>query len=200
MTAVFLGGHPAIDFLNTSFAPAGALTEVIGDGESFLSWLVDAQLLSAEQAKQVRRVVGRSSLDDAAHEARALRDWAVGWIDRWSKHPRASYAPELAHLNRVLQRARAHDEVVATKAGFTTQRHIRIDSAHDLLVLPAQALAALVTSEDASLVKHCAGEQCTLRFVDRTRAHSRMFCSAQACGNRAKVEAFRERQRAKARS
>jgi predicted RNA-binding Zn ribbon-like protein len=52
-----------------------------------------------------------------------------------------------------------------------------------------------VARENASLVKQCAGPGCTLWFLDRTKAHARRFCSAAACGNRAKVAAFRERQR-----
>ena len=46
-----------------------------------------------------------------------------------------------------------------------------------------------------ALIKRCAGTDCSLWFVDRTKAHGRMFCSAAACGNRAKVAAFRQRQR-----
>jgi predicted RNA-binding Zn ribbon-like protein len=53
----------------------------------------------------------------------------------------------------------------------------------------------LITQEDASLLKSCSGSGCTLWFLDRTKAHRRLFCSATACGNRAKVAAFRQRQR-----
>jgi predicted RNA-binding Zn ribbon-like protein len=57
----------------------------------------------------------------------------------------------------------------------------------------ALELARLVTHEDPALVKACAGAECTLWFLDRTKAHRRTFCSATACGNRAKVAAFRRR-------
>ena len=40
-----------------------------------------------------------------------------------------------------------------------------------------------------------AGGDCSLWFLDRTKAHTRLLCSAAACGNRAKVSAFRKRQR-----
>jgi predicted RNA-binding Zn ribbon-like protein len=45
------------------------------------------------------------------------------------------------------------------------------------------------------VLKWGAGAGCTLWFVDRTKAHRRIFCSATTCGNRAKVAAFRQRQR-----
>ena len=64
-------------------------------------------------------------------------------------------------------------------------------------VLPAsQVLRSVVpgyVQEDPALLKACAGADCTLWFMDRTKAHRRMFCSATACGNRAKVAAFRRR-------
>jgi predicted RNA-binding Zn ribbon-like protein len=56
-------------------------------------------------------------------------------------------------------------------------------------------IASLVATEPPALVKRCAGPGCILWFVDRTKAHRRVFCSATVCGNRAKVAAFRERQR-----
>jgi predicted RNA-binding Zn ribbon-like protein len=56
-------------------------------------------------------------------------------------------------------------------------------------------IAALITKEQPSLVKDCAGSTCTLWFLDQSKAHRRLFCSPSACGNRAKVAAFRDRQR-----
>jgi len=73
-----------------------------------------------------------------------------------------------------------------------------MDSADELIVLVATQVAFLIATEQPELVKHCAGTGCTLWFLDRTKAHGRLFCSAAVCGNRAKVAAFRERQRGSA--
>jgi predicted RNA-binding Zn ribbon-like protein len=195
MEPLFLAGHPALDFLNTAFTPGGHTVDVIADGEALARWLVAAGLLTREQMKSVRRKIGAAGLDKAAGEARALRAWATPWIDRWRRHPHADHSSELARLNRLLQRTRSWPQLDAT---FALREEVRLDDARDLVVLLARSVAALLASEDPRLVKRCAGHDCSLRFVDRTRAHSRVFCSAQSCGNRAKVEAFRERQRAKA--
>ena len=64
-----------------------------------------------------------------------------------------------------------------------------------ILALIASHVATLITHESPDLLKTCTGPDCTLWFIDRTKAHRRMFCSAAGCGNRAKVAAFRERQR-----
>jgi predicted RNA-binding Zn ribbon-like protein len=86
--------------------------------------------------------------------------------------------------------------VVAGDTGWQLVERCRLDSADQLLGLVALQVARLITEEAPALIKPCAGPDCTLWFRDRTKAHRRLFCSAAACGNRAKVAAFRERQRA----
>ena len=43
-------------------------------------------------------------------------------------------------------------------------------------------------------LKVCPASDCKWAFYDRSRNHSRTWCSMESCGNRAKVRAFRERQ------
>jgi predicted RNA-binding Zn ribbon-like protein len=45
-------------------------------------------------------------------------------------------------------------------------------------------------------LKACRREGCRWAFYDTAKNHSRAWCSMQSCGNRAKVQAFRDRQRA----
>jgi predicted RNA-binding Zn ribbon-like protein len=195
MEPLFLGSHPAMDFLNTRPSPRGAPIELIGDGGSYAAWLVKAQLLDARTASALKRRAGAAALDAAAAEARGLRDWAGDWIARWREVPGGNYEAELRRINHLLTRANIHPEVVGTTDGCRVIERWRIGSADELTALVAAQIASLVATEPPSLVKRCAGAGCTLWFVDRTKAHSRLFCSAAACGNRAKVAAFRERQR-----
>ncbi len=44
-------------------------------------------------------------------------------------------------------------------------------------------------------LKTCASEDCRAVFYDRSKNHSGRWCSMEVCGNRAKVRAWRERQR-----
>jgi predicted RNA-binding Zn ribbon-like protein len=78
--------------------------------------------------------------------------------------------------------------------------HTRVDDVSELLALLAAQVAALITMEAPELVKTCSGADCVLWFLDRTKAHRRTFCSVSACGNRAKVAAFRERAKRATRS
>jgi predicted RNA-binding Zn ribbon-like protein len=192
---LFLGAHPAADFLNTTLVQDEAPVELIGDGQAFIAWLVAAQLLDASAARKLERSFGVKALDEAAAEARKIRKWAAGWLSRWSAEPDGDYGTELRRLNELLLRAKTYREVAVSSEGLQLIKHDRIESANELIVLVAEQIALLVTTESPALLKRCAGPSCVLWFVDRTKAHRRLFCSAAICGNRAKVAAFRERQR-----
>jgi predicted RNA-binding Zn ribbon-like protein len=190
---LYLGSHPAMDFLNTAFAPDGERFEAIGDGRAFVDWLVGAGLLEAAVATRLSRRVGEEALDVAASEARKLREWARSWLTRWRAAPQRDYSDEIAALNKLLAREAYYRELVTADRTLDVVERPRIDGAPALLALVAGAIASLVSEEQAALVRSCAGSGCTLWFLDRSRAHRRAFCSASACGNRAKVAAFRAR-------
>ena len=192
---LFLGSHPAVDFLNTAFAPNGSHIETIPDGRALLAWMVGAGLLDDADATRLMRRSGSAALDAAAQEARKVREWARRWLENWRSAPDDNYDEEIAALNKLLARASWHDEVVVTEEGARIMETVHGHDPDTLLALIARQIAALITKEDASLLKSCTGSGCTLWFLDRTKAHRRLFCSATVCGNRAKVAAFRQRQR-----
>ncbi len=192
---LFLGSHPAVDFLNTAFAPNGMHIETIPDGRALLDWMVGAGLLKEADAARLMRRAGSTVLDSAAQEARKVREWARRWLERWRSAPDDDYDQEIAALNKLLARAAWHDEVVVTDEGARILANVPSNDPDALVALIARQIAALITKENASLLKSCTGSGCTLWFLDRTKAHRRVFCSATACGNRAKVAAFRQRQR-----
>jgi len=195
MKPLFLGGHPAIDFLNTAMTPDGEAVETIPDGRAFLEWLVSAELLREPEAAKLSRRFGVKGLETAAAEARKVRDWAREWLARWRARPGGDYGDEIAALNKLLARDATTHELVVTKDGLRLEERTQLESPQALISLVAMQFATLLATEDASLIRDCAGTGCTLTFIDRTKAHRRMFCSASVCGNRAKVAAFRSRQR-----
>ena len=123
-----------------------------------------------------------------------MREWARRWLERWRSAPDDDYDAEIAALNKLLARAAWHDEVVVSDDGTRVVADVHDNEPDGLVGLIARQLAALITQEDPSRLKSCSGSGCTLWFLDRTKAHRRIFCSATACGNRAKVAAFRKRQ------
>jgi len=199
MKPLFLAGQAGLDFLNTRFIPPGEQTpiELIGDGQSFVAWLLAAELLDTVSASKLKRRFGANALDEVAREARQFRHWVGEWIARWSETPDGEYDAERRRLNRLLERGHCYRELVTVGPSSKLVEHCHMNAATELLALVAFQVALLISGEAPRLVKRCAGADCVLWFVDRTKAHRRMFCSAAACGNRAKVAAFRERERGK---
>lgn len=89
----------------------------------------------------------------------------------------------------------AEELLKATDQGLKMVERWHLSSADSILALIAFHIATLITQEAPDLLKSCAGPDCTLWFIDRTKAHRRVFCSPATCGNRVKVAAFRQRQR-----
>ena len=192
MTQFFIGGQPAIDFLNTYYQGS---VETLESGRDLLTWLVGAGLIDEAESTRVMRRLGAKVLDETAAEARRVREWLREWLTRWRQAPNADYSEELAALNRLMARDAPRSEVVVTDDGLKIVEHWHLASADSIIALIASHVASLITEESPDLLKTCAGPDCTLWFVDRTKAHRRVFCSPTTCGNRAKVAAFRQRQR-----
>jgi predicted RNA-binding Zn ribbon-like protein len=49
---------------------------------------------------------------------------------------------------------------------------------------------------EAGRIRECSADNCKLVFYDESRTNNRRWCSMQRCGNRAKVRAFRAKEKA----
>ncbi|WAC94018.1 CGNR zinc finger domain-containing protein [Mycobacterium sp. Aquia_213] len=77
----------------------------------------------------------------------------------------------------------------------TTRRE---GTAPQLLASLAADLLGLLAGPDIDNVKRCDHPNCSLLYVDSSRAKNRHWCGMATCGNKVKVQAFRARQRASA--
>ena len=68
--------------------------------------------------------------------------------------------------------------------------------AGDVVGAVLAAAARLVVRGEWDRVKICPADDCRWAFYDRSRNHSRTWCSMRVCGNREKARAWRERARA----
>ena len=198
MPAMFLADAPGLDFLNSIATPVDEPVDWIGDGEGLLSWLEQAGMVPPQALAAIRARSSADELDEAATQARSLREWFRGYVRaRKGRALTASDVDELEPLNQLLARDELHGEIVANGAGsamgLSYRAARRWESAQSLLMPIAEALAKLVCEEDFTQVKACEGPTCTLLFADHTRGHARRWCSMAVCGNRAKVAAHRAR-------
>jgi predicted RNA-binding Zn ribbon-like protein len=195
----FVGDHLAIDFLNTWAAPDGVVVECLNSGADVLAWLEAAEAVDAAVLEQYRTAPA-ADLDRLVGDARALRDWWMGFVHRHegSQLPVDSLH-ELGTLNDALATDRRFHTVELAAAGsdhpFTLTAERRWQHPADLILPIADAIADMVVNGDFALVRTCASSRCTLHFYDRTKAHSRRWCDMAVCGNRAKAAAHRSRRR-----
>ncbi len=54
----------------------------------------------------------------------------------------------------------------------------------------------LLSHNDDGRIRECDADNCQLVFYDESRTNNRRWCSMQRCGNRAKVKAFRAKEKA----
>lgn len=71
----------------------------------------------------------------------------------------------------------------------------RKGGAKALLAGVAREAIELLGGPDAGRIRQCQGPVCAILFLDTSRKGDRRWCSMSACGNRAKVAAFRQREK-----
>ncbi len=199
LQAFFLGDDPAMDFLNTIATPQDSPVEFIGDGRAYVGWLVAAKLLRDAEAAQIYTTFSVQQLDDVAREARLLREWFREQLGMATLHAVApsTRSPQewLQRLNSLLVAQSAYKCLVPGSEGWTLVECQRYEQRDQLLTPVAEVISRIFIEPDLALIKRCANPECTLWFRDRSKAHSRMYCSPALCGNRAKVAAYRTRQK-----
>jgi predicted RNA-binding Zn ribbon-like protein len=196
--AIFIAGDPALDFLNSVATPVDVPVEWLDDGEGLLDWLRQAQLVPAPVLKAVRARSSPRELDEVAEQARNLREWFRGFVDKERGRPLARDSlRKLERLNRLLARDESFGQIAPAAGADGGALELRVmrrwNSPDALLLAVAEALARFVCSEDFTYIKACEGPACTLLFADRTRGRARRWCSMAICGNRAKQAAHRHR-------
>jgi predicted RNA-binding Zn ribbon-like protein len=198
--AIFIADEPALDFLNSLATPVDVPVDWLADGDGLLAWLEQARLVPAPLLDQLRSQSPAARLQEVAREARILREWFRGFVQKHRGRALTRHdLKKLAPLNRLLERDESFNQIVLASNGasgaFELRDVHRWRSPEALLLPIAQALARFVCSSSFIDVKACEGPTCTLLFADHTRGRVRRWCSMALCGNRAKQAAHRRRLR-----
>ena len=180
---VMLGDHPALNILNTVARVDGELVDSLRSDADVLRWLTRVGL-------PVETDVARFRAPSLLKIARELRETIRTLIEKRKKGTRV----DPAALNVFLAQARTHVQLVSNRDGrLHLKRQWEQRTPEQVLAPLAESAAALLTTDDFSLVRRCENEECVLWFYDRSKSHHRRWCSMTTCGNRHKVAAFRER-------
>ena len=190
-----LGGHPALDFINTVDPREGEeKVEYLRSFDDLIDWAQGAGVLKRHEAREAKREAGR----DARAAARAL--------DRTLALREAMYlifaavvarrpvpADGVDELESSYRQAMAHSHLARSAAAF----HWRVGGGLDQVRFHiARETVALLESDRLGRIKRCPGGsgECGWLFLDRSKNASRRWCSMEGCGNCAKVRRFHRRQ------
>jgi predicted RNA-binding Zn ribbon-like protein len=194
--ATFIADSLSLDFLNSIATPVDKPIDWLDSGDGLLKWLAQAKLVPADALDTLKERAMPGELDKVADQARDLREWFRGFVQKHLGRPLPPSAlRELGPLNRLLERDETFSQISRHRDGDRLELQLmrRWRSPESLLLPIGEALAKFVCEIDFATVKACEGHSCTLVFADHTRRRARRWCSMAICGNRAKQAAHRQR-------
>ncbi len=172
---IFVADAKGIDFLNSRATPVDTPVEWLGSGDDLIAWIKAADLAPADVLKDFKANAPAGELDAVAAQARSLREWFRGFVQRHKgKALKASALNELDPLNRILERDETYGQIgpgsVAGPGGsglvWTEKRRWR--SAESLLLPIAREIADVICNEDFRLIRSLRG---TRLHLDVRRSH-----------------------------
>lgn len=179
MTFVYVSGRRCLDFVGTMKHRHSSREELLTAPKLLSDWAVQAELVD----------VAVDVSDDELVTAIELREAIYRTVLARLEGRR----PHVADVDLLNKRARGPQ---LTPRLLRTGAVRREGTTSQLLASLAVDLLDLLAGTDIENVKRCAGPNCTRLYLDASRAKSRQWCGMDTCGNRAKVHAFRARQRA----
>jgi len=183
--AIFLAGHPALDFLNTRMRVDDSLVDLLRSDEDVLLWFKQAGFPTPTIDDEPKPL-------NLLRSARTLRESIRSLIESRKVGRRGD--PSL--LNKFLAAGCGYPQLVWSKPNKLRIETVRQQkSAGSIFVPVAEAAVDLLTTGDFDLVKRCEEQTCVRWFFDQTKSHRRRWCSMELCGNRHKVAAYRARRR-----
>lgn len=122
----------------------------------------------------------------------------AGWRT-WLAERRLTLDDEARSIRTALRAAVG--EPAATALPVSTEVSVELTDKGPRVVAPGvsgavlAAAARLVVLDQWDRIKICPADDCRWAFFDRSRNHSRTWCSMRVCGNREKARTWRERTR-----
>jgi predicted RNA-binding Zn ribbon-like protein len=187
----FVAGNLALDFANTVHHHSSSdPQDDLQTYEDLMDWIRQAGLHRGRRGRELkRRKPAQEKLE--LERTMKLRE-AVYAI--FSNRTRGQRVPHEAlqrlnwHFKQAMTGTTLQSEgeqfALAWEAGVPLER-VRGEI--------TRSAVSLLTSDRLDRVRQCGGERCTWLFLDTSRNGLRRWCDMQACGNRAKVRRFRQR-------
>lgn len=205
VTPALVGGHPALDLVNTVSwrLDEHRLRDNLTSPAALIAWchragLVDEQIAStlitaASIDEQDGQIALRNVLalrEQLGTVLESVRDYN-GLEDARKRHAKIVISHD---LRSVLVDTLAHSEL----AGPPMLWRLSVQQLNDLPRILTLSTLDLLQSPHLYQLRRCAGPGCGWMFLDRTRSHTRRWCSTSDCGNRDRARRHYARQRSEA--
>jgi predicted RNA-binding Zn ribbon-like protein len=188
-----LGGHPALDFVNTVDSRGERWgPDFLNTPSDLVAWARRVDLID-EDERTVLLSNAMKSPSKAQKElihAKALRE-ALHRIFLTESEESSVGEADLALLNDVVQRAQSQRKLFSV-AGRIEWRHSPAEYLDATTNRIGWVAAELLTSKgERRPIRACQGPNCGWLFLDLSRNGHRRWCSDQTCGSHARVRKFR---------
>ncbi|WP_433615730.1 CGNR zinc finger domain-containing protein [Dactylosporangium sp. CA-139114] len=196
-----VGGHTALDLVNTvepRVPGAEPEKEHLGTPEELLRWALRAGVVEPEEAPEIRLAwQGEQALAAALAIREALYTVLLVRRDELLK-ARLPYQSALEQLGTRYSAAVARAGVTLSFDAPTAAR-LRIGDVVAFAVQDRLAAIAMdvLTTENVEDLRICPLDEggCGWLFLDRSRNHTRRWCSMTDCGSRVKARRLTDRRR-----
>jgi predicted RNA-binding Zn ribbon-like protein len=187
----FVSGHAALDLVNTvaRHGEGPLRRDDLIDAPAIVRWCRQAGVLGADSAS---RLAGEAATDDDGVTVRAvvdLRETLWHTLEPLIDDPERPVLVVPEQLRVRMTDALAHSDLV----GDPLRWRLAPRQLADVPRVLALSAMDLLQSPDLRRLSHCANAACGWLFLDRTRNHSRRWCSSGNCGNRERARRFYRR-------
>jgi predicted RNA-binding Zn ribbon-like protein len=191
-----VGGHVALDFANTldfRYDPKRRV-DLLCDYDHLLEFARQSGLLTHHEAKKLVLKTSASDRGITLKRAIDLRE-AIDSLFRAVMSGKPPRRPCLQVFNQFMAKTPA-SEWLSWKQNEFVRSYADLTATPDALLRPiVDAAVGLLISPDSSKIGECGEPTCRWLFLDHSKNHSRRWCDMRVCGNRAKIQRFRARQR-----
>jgi predicted RNA-binding Zn ribbon-like protein len=189
----------AFDFLNTleleddpASARNGVLVERLTSLDTAAAWLADAHVVPDATAITG---VARSAADrEAALQRLVTTRTALRDVAHAVAHDETPTRAAIDVVNRALA-GRERIELVPERDGCRLGHSHVGDAIDDVLARIAEPIVREIGHGREDRIRICANDTCRWIFFDESRGGRRRWCDMATCGNRAKAQRHRARQR-----
>jgi predicted RNA-binding Zn ribbon-like protein len=190
----FVGGHVALDFVNTVDwrGDPARRHDLLAEAADLIAWAARGGTLTAAEARALRTRIDQDPRGAGAtlRRARRVREVLARVLDAAARGKRAAQA-DVRRLNVFTQAALRRRRLEPRGVEYVWGWAATDGRALDALLWPVVLAAAdLLTSPARANLRRCAADDCGWLFLDTSRTRRRRWCTMQSCGNRAKARRF----------